>query len=48
MGKDVRLEVHPSCGHAFTNPANVFGTYDPELTAKTWASTVEFLHDKLD
>jgi carboxymethylenebutenolidase len=47
MGKDVRLEVHPSCGHAFTNPANVFGTYDPELTASTWASTVTFLHDEL-
>ncbi len=47
MGKDVRLEVHPSCGHAFTNPANVFGTYDPELTEKTWAATVAFLHEQL-
>jgi carboxymethylenebutenolidase len=47
LGKDVQLEVHPNCGHAFTNPANVFGTYDPELTAKTWASTVAFLHEKL-
>jgi len=47
LGKDVRLEVHPSCGHAFTNPANVFGTYDPELTAKTWSATVGFLHQQL-
>jgi carboxymethylenebutenolidase len=47
LGKDVVLEVHPSCGHAFTNPANVFGTYDPELTQKTWAATIAFLHDKL-
>jgi carboxymethylenebutenolidase len=48
LGKDVQLEVHPSCGHAFTNPANVFGTYDPELTAKTWKSSIDFLHEKLD
>ena len=47
LGKDVRFEIHPSCGHAFTNPANVFGTYDPELTAKTWATSVAFLHEKL-
>jgi carboxymethylenebutenolidase len=47
LGKDVRLEVHPSCGHAFTNPSNVFGTFDPELTQKTWAATVSFLHEKL-
>jgi carboxymethylenebutenolidase len=48
LGKDVRLEVHLSCGHAFTNPANVFGTYDPELTDRCWASTLAFLHEKLD
>jgi carboxymethylenebutenolidase len=48
LGKDVQFEVHPSCGHAFTNPANVFGTYDPELTGKTWKATLAFLHEKLD
>jgi carboxymethylenebutenolidase len=47
MGKDVVFEVHPGAGHAFTNDANVFGTYDAALSAETWAETVTFLHDKL-
>ena len=34
-------------GHAFTNDADVFGTYDDDLSAETWAKTVTFLHDKL-
>ena len=34
MGKDVELEVHPSCGHAFMNDANVFGTYDADLAGR--------------
>jgi carboxymethylenebutenolidase len=47
MGNDVEFEVHAGAGHAFTNEANVFGTYDADLTTKTWASTVAFLHDRL-
>jgi carboxymethylenebutenolidase len=47
MGKDVEFEIHAGSGHAFTNEANVFGTYDADLTAKTWAATVTFLHDRL-
>jgi carboxymethylenebutenolidase len=47
MGKDVEFEIHPGAGHAFTNDANVFGTYDPELSARLWKSTVAFLHERL-
>ena len=47
MGKDVEFEIHAGAGHAFTNEADVFGTYDADLTAKTWAATVAFLHDRL-
>jgi carboxymethylenebutenolidase len=47
MGKDVEFEIHPGAGHAFTNDANVFGTYDPELSAKLWKATVAFLHERL-
>ncbi len=43
MGKDVVFEIHPGAGHAFTNEENVLGTYDADLTAKTWASTIAFL-----
>jgi carboxymethylenebutenolidase len=48
MGKDVVFEMHEGAGHAFTNDANVFGTYDEDLSAETWAKTVTFLHDTLD
>ena len=47
MGKDVVFEMHDGAGHAFTNDANVFGTYDEDLSAETWAKTVTFLHDTL-
>ena len=47
MGKDVQFEMHADAGHAFTNDADVFGTYDEDLTAATWASTVAFLHERL-
>jgi carboxymethylenebutenolidase len=47
LGKDVEFEMHPGAGHAFTNPANVFGTYDPELSARTWAESIAFLHAEL-
>ncbi len=47
MGKDVVFEVHAGAGHAFTNDANVFGTYDPDLSAGCWADTVTFLHERL-
>ncbi len=48
LGKDVEFEVHPGAGHAFTNEENVFGTYDADLSARLWASTVAFLHERLD
>jgi carboxymethylenebutenolidase len=47
MGKDVVFEMHPGAGHAFTNDANVFGTYDAALSAACWADTVAFLHKSL-
>jgi carboxymethylenebutenolidase len=47
LGKDVVFEMHPGAGHAFTNEENVFGTYDADLTASTWAATVAFLRERL-
>jgi carboxymethylenebutenolidase len=47
MGKDVEFEIHPGAGHAFTNEENALGNYDADLTAKTWASTIAFLHEQL-
>jgi carboxymethylenebutenolidase len=47
MGKDVQFEMHAGAGHAFTNDADVFGTYDADLSAKTWKATVEFLRERL-
>jgi carboxymethylenebutenolidase len=47
LGKDVEFEIHPGAGHAFTNEENALGTYDPDLSAKVWASTVAFLHERL-
>ena len=48
LGKDVEFEVHAASGHAFTNEENALGTYDADLTAKSWAATVAFLRDRLD
>ena len=48
LGKDVQFEVHPGSGHAFMNDADVFGTYDADLAARCWKSTVDFLHDQLN
>jgi len=47
MSKDVKFEMYAGAGHAFTNDADVFGTYDAELSATTWRATVEFLHETL-
>lgn len=47
MGKDVEFAMHPGAGHAFTNDSDVFGTYDAELSEKTWKETVAFLHERL-
>ncbi len=47
LGKDVEFEMHEGAGHAFTNDADVFGTYDEDLSAETWAKTVTFLHEHL-
>ncbi len=47
MGKDVEFIVHPGAGHAFTNAANVFGTYDAGLSARCWTDTVAFLRAHL-
>jgi carboxymethylenebutenolidase len=48
LGKDVELRVHPGCGHAFMNDADVFGTYDGDLATQCWAETAAFLHERLD
>lgn len=47
MGKDVSFTVHPGSGHGFTNEENPLGTFDSELTAKTWDSTIEFFNSAL-
>jgi carboxymethylenebutenolidase len=47
MGKDVEFVVHPGTGHAFCNEENALGTYNPDITAQTWRSTVGFLRDRL-
>ena len=47
IGKDVTFEYIPETGHAFANEDNALGTHDPDATAKTWAHTVEWLHQKL-
>jgi len=46
-GKDVQFDIHPGAGHAYMNDANVFGTHDAELAAKSWSETLAFLHEKL-
>ena len=46
-GKDVEFVIHPGTGHAYMNDANVFGTYDADLAAQSWAETVKFLHEQL-
>ena len=48
MGKDVEFEVHPAPGTRSRTKTNVFGTYDADLSARLWASTVAFLHERLD
>ena len=48
LGKDVTFEYIPDTGHAFANEDNALGTHDPDAAAKTWAHTVEWLHQKLD
>jgi carboxymethylenebutenolidase len=47
MGKDVEFDVHPGAGHAYMNDANVFGTHDADLAAKSWKATVDFLRERL-
>jgi carboxymethylenebutenolidase len=47
MGKDVEFVIHPGTGHAFCNEENALGTYNADITAQTWRSTVGFLHDRL-
>jgi carboxymethylenebutenolidase len=47
MGKDVAFEMHPGAGHAYMNEANVFGTHDTDLAAKSWTETVAFLRSSL-
>jgi len=47
LGKDVEFEIHPGCGHAFTNEENALGTYDADLSSTCWADTVQFLHAQL-
>ena len=47
MGKDVEFEVHAGTGHAFCNEENPLGTHDAVLTDKCWASTIEFLRERL-
>jgi carboxymethylenebutenolidase len=47
MGKDVEFTVHPGTGHAFCNEENPLGSYNADITAQTWRSTVGFLRDRL-
>lgn len=44
----VPVEFHfYDAGHAFLNPENCSGTYDPDLAAIAWGRTVDFLRDRL-
>ena len=45
-GVETDIHYYPA-GHAFMNPDNHMGTYDPELAAVAWQRTVGFLHAKL-
>lgn len=47
MGKDVSFTVHPGTGHAFTNEDNPLGTYDAQLSATTWQTTVDLFKSEL-
>ncbi len=46
-GKDVSFTVYPGTGHAFTNEDDPLGTYDADLDASTWATTVELFNAAL-
>lgn len=44
----VPVEFHYyDAGHAFMNPQNRSGSYDPDLAALAWGRTVDFLRDRL-
>lgn len=46
-GKDVSFTVYPGTGHAFTNEDDPLGTYNADLDASTWATTVELFNASL-
>lgn len=43
----VDIVRYPGAGHAFFNDENLLGTYDPDLAAKAWSRTLEFLRANL-
>ena len=46
-GVIVEFEVHAGSSHAFCNEENPLGTHDAVLSDKCWASTIDFLRDRL-
>lgn len=46
-GVDPDLRIHEGAGHAFFNDENLIGTYDPQLAAQTWQTTLQFLRDNI-
>ncbi len=46
-GVDVTFELYDGAGHAFFNDSNRLGTYDRALAERSWARTLEFLHEAL-
>ena len=45
-GAEVTFYYYPAA-HAFMNPLDRMGTYDPESAELAWSRTVDFLRDKL-
>ena len=44
---DVDIRMYEGAGHAFFNDRDHMGTYDEQLAEATWASTVQFLREKV-
>jgi len=47
-GVATTFEFYVGAGHAFFNDTNRLGTYDPDVSASSWARTITFLHEHLD
>ena len=46
-GVDASFELYEGAGHAFFNPVNRLGTYDPDGAERSWQRTLEFFRANL-